>query len=55
MLDAFAARWNMAGEQEYEAAQRIDFILFPGEPRVDRFGKLFQLDPGVGLPKAVLE
>ena len=55
MSHAFALRRDVAGEQEHEAAERVDLVLVGRQPRVDRCGELLELDPGIGFPQAVVE
>src|SRR4029453_1609083 len=53
--DAFAARRYVSGEEEYQATERVDLVLFPGKARVHGSGQFFELDAGIRLPQPVFE
>ena len=44
-----------AGQDEGEAAERVDILLDRAEPRVDRLGDILKFGAGIGLPAAVLD
>ena len=50
MIEHVARLRNAAGEDEGEAAQRVDILLDQAEPFVDRLGDILQLGAGIGVP-----
>lgn len=55
MIENGPDRRHGLGQQEGQAAQRIDVFLNLGQAAVDRISHIVQLGPGIGFPHPVFE